>query len=214
MATANLLLHPVRMRILQTLVGAGELTTAQLRERLPDIAAATMYRHVATLTKAGIIEVVQERPVRGTVERSYRVRQDAALVDQDAREAMTRDDHRQAVTVFTGALMDGFDRYLSRDDAEPAREGVLYRQGAVWATPEEFTELVAELEALVARRTHHTPGDGSIRHIISLALVPDKAGETDGADGSDGADGADGADGSDGPDGAEGAEGAPPSPAG
>ncbi|MET9860542.1 helix-turn-helix domain-containing protein [Streptomyces smyrnaeus] len=175
MATANLLLHPVRMRILQTLVGAGELTTAQLRERLPDVAPATMYRHVATLTKAGILEVVQERPVRGTVERSYRVRQDEALVDEEARAEMTKDDHRQAFTVFTGAMMADLDRYLSRDDADPPREGVLYRQGAVWATPEEFAELVEELEALVARRTGHTPGDGRVRHIISLALVPDKA---------------------------------------
>ncbi|MGW5861690.1 helix-turn-helix domain-containing protein [Streptomyces sp. NPDC055239] len=180
MATANLLLHPVRMRILQTLVGAGELTTAQLRERLPDVSPATMYRHVATLTQAGILEVVQERPVRGTVERSYRVRQDKALVDEEARAGMTKDDHRQAFTVFTGAMMADFDRYLSRDDADPSREGVLYRQGAVWATPEEFTELVEELEALVARYAQRTSGDDRIRHIISLALVPDKAtGEDD-----------------------------------
>ncbi|CAM5352298.1 MULTISPECIES: helix-turn-helix domain-containing protein [Streptomyces] len=178
MATANLLLHPVRMRILQTLVGAGELTTAQLRERLPDVSSASMYRHVGTLAKAGIIEVVQERPVRGTVERSYRVRQDEALVDEDARARMTKDDHRQAFTVFTGAMMADLDRYLSREDADPPREGVLYRQGAVWATPEEFADLVRELEELVARRTAHAPGDGRTRHIISLALLPDKmAGE-------------------------------------
>ncbi|WP_217246190.1 helix-turn-helix domain-containing protein [Streptomyces sp. AC602_WCS936] len=180
MATANLLLHPVRMRILQTLVGAGELTTAQLRDRLPDVSPATMYRHVATLTRAGILEVVHERRVRGTVERSYRVRQDEALVDEDARTAMTKEDHRQAFTVFTGAMMADFDRYLAREDTEPAREGVLYRQGAVWATPEEFTELVAELEAVVARRAGHEAGDGRVRHIVSLALVPDKATSADG----------------------------------
>ncbi|MFE0784423.1 helix-turn-helix domain-containing protein [Streptomyces mutabilis] len=186
MATANLLLHPVRMRILQTLVGAGELTTAQLRERLPDVSPATMYRHVATLTQAGILEVVHERRVRGTVERSYRVRQDEALVDEDARTAMSKEDHRQAFTVFTGAMMADFDRYLAREDTEPAREGVLYRQGAVWATPEEFAELVEELEAVVARRTGHGAGDGRVRHIISLALVPDKTGGAQGTDGPEG----------------------------
>ncbi|MGW6054200.1 helix-turn-helix domain-containing protein [Streptomyces sp. NPDC055189] len=180
MATANLLLHPVRMRILQTLVGAGELTTAQLRQRLPDVSPATMYRHVATLTEAGILEVVRETPVRGTVERSYRVRQDGALVDEEARAAMTKDDHRQAFTVFTGAMMADLDRYLSRDDADPSRDGVLYRQGAVWATTEEFGALVQELEALIARYTQRAPGDDRERHIISLALLPDKAaGEED-----------------------------------
>ncbi|MFD5279712.1 helix-turn-helix domain-containing protein [Streptomyces rubrogriseus] len=178
MATSNLLLHPVRMRILQTLVGAGELTTAQLRERLPDVSPASMYRHMATLTEAGVLEVSQEKRVRGTVERSYRVRQDEALVDEDARAAMTKDDHRQAFTVFTGALMADFDRYLSRDDTEPVREGVLYRQGAVWLTGEEFTELVAELEAVVARRTGRRPDDGRVRHLISLVVMPDKEGGT------------------------------------
>lgn len=187
MANANLLLHPVRARILQTLLGADELTTAQLRERNPDVSPATMYRHIATLTQAGILEVVNERQVRGTVERSYRVRQEEALVDADARTAMTKDDHRQAFTVFTGALMGDFDRYLSRDDAEPAREGVLYRQGAVWLTEEEFTELVEEVEAAVTRRAHTAPGDGRTRHIVSLVSVPDKSaaaeGEADGAGG-------------------------------
>jgi DNA-binding transcriptional ArsR family regulator len=189
MASANLLLHPVRLRILQTLLGADELTTAQLRGRLPDVPPATMYRHVAALTEAGILEVVHERPVRGTVERSYRVRQDKALVDADARAAMTKDDHRQAFTVFTGALMADFDRYLSRDDAEPAREGVLYRQGAVWLTDDEFTALVEEVEAAVARRAHATPDDGRTRHILSLVLVPDKPTDTDTGTGTETEDG-------------------------
>ncbi|CAM5244043.1 Helix-turn-helix domain-containing protein OS=Streptomyces tendae OX=1932 GN=GUR47_19645 PE=4 SV=1 [Streptomyces tendae] len=180
MATSNLLLHPVRMRILQTLVGAGELTTAQLRERLPDVSPASMYRHMATLTEAGVLEVSHEKRVRGTVERSYRVRQDEALVDEDARAAMTKDDHRQAFTVFTGALMADFDRYLSRDDTEPVREGVLYRQGAVWLTDEEFTELVEELEAVVARRSERRPDDGRVRHLISLVVMPDKEGGREG----------------------------------
>ncbi|MEU5833899.1 helix-turn-helix domain-containing protein [Streptomyces diacarni] len=175
MANANELIHPVRMRILQTLLGADELTTAQLRDRLPDVASATMYRHVAALAQAGVIEVVSERPVRGTVERSYRVRQEQALVDPDTRDAMGTEDHRRAFTVFSAAVMGDFERYLSHEDAEPARENVLYRQGAVWVTDEEFTSLVDEIEAAVARRTHTTPGDGRARHLLSLVFVPDKA---------------------------------------
>ncbi|GAA3581268.1 helix-turn-helix domain-containing protein [Amycolatopsis ultiminotia] len=163
---------------MQTLLGAGELTTAQLRERLPDVSAATMYRQVAALTQAEVLEVVRERPVRGTIERSYRVRQEEALVDENARTTMTKDEHRRAFRVFTGALMSDFDRYVSRDDAEPASEGVLYRQGAVALTDEEFADLVEELEAVVARRTATSPGDGRTRHIISFVVVPDKTGDS------------------------------------
>ena len=174
MANANLLLHPVRLRILQTLVGADEMTTAQLRERLPDVSPASMYRHVATLTRAGILEVVRERPVRGTIERSYRVRQDEALVDEDARAAMTKDDHRAAFAVFTGAMVADFDRYISHDESDPPRDNVVYRQGAVWVTDEEFAALVEEIEAAVERRTRTAPDDGRTRHLLSLVFVPDK----------------------------------------
>lgn len=174
-ANANLLLHPVRLRILQALGGADELTTAQLRERLPDVPPATMYRHVATLAQAGVLEVAAERPVRGTVERTYRIRQDAALVEEDARAVMTRDDHRKAVSAFAGALLADFERYLSREDAEPPRENVLYRQGAVWVTDEEYAALVEDIEAAIARRTGSSPGDGRARHLFSYTFVPDKS---------------------------------------
>ncbi|MFE2937637.1 hypothetical protein ACFXKG_00965 [Streptomyces sp. NPDC059255] len=96
-----------------------------------------------------------------------------ALVDADARTAMTKDDHRQAVTVFTGALLADFDRYLSHEESDPVRDGVLYRQGAVCLTGDEFTALVEELEAVVARHTRTAPGGGRTRHTVSLTLVPD-----------------------------------------
>ncbi|MBR7676770.1 helix-turn-helix domain-containing protein [Streptomyces daliensis] len=186
MTNANLLLHPVRLRILQTLVGSEPLTTAQLRDRLPDVPPATMYRHIATLTKAGVLEVVGEKKVRGTVERSYQVRQDGALVDEDARTAMTPDDHRQAFTAFSGAMMSDFERYLSRDGIEPASDGLMYRQGAVWLTREEYEALVEEIQKAVTSRTTSTPGDGRTRHLVSIVVVPDELGQ--GADGDDGAD--------------------------
>ncbi|WP_458087118.1 hypothetical protein [Streptomyces malaysiensis] len=71
--------------------------------------------------------------------------------------------------------MADFDRYLARDDADPAREGVVYRQGAVWLTDDEFAELVEEIEAAIARRNRTAPSDDRTRHIISFVVVPDNA---------------------------------------
>src|SRR3954468_141820 len=138
MATADLLLHPVRMRILQTLFDADPMTTAQLRERLLDIAPATMYRHIAVLADAGVLEVVSEKRVRGTVERSYRVRPEQAVVDPAARAAMTREDHQRAFTTFVASLLGDFDRYLKHDNVDPVADGVVYRQAGGWLTGAEF----------------------------------------------------------------------------
>jgi len=174
MATADVLLHPVRMRILQALFDADPLTTGQLRARLPDIPPATMYRHIAVLADAGVLEVVDEKRVRGTVERSYRVSQEQGVVDSVARAAMTRDDHRRAYTTFAASLMGDFDRYLAHEDADPHADGVVYRQAAVWLTDEEFTAMVDEIERAVVSRVGNARDGGRVRRVVSLVVVPDR----------------------------------------
>jgi hypothetical protein len=47
MTTADLLLHPVRLRIVQAFLGDRALTTGDLRAELPDVPPASLYRHVA-----------------------------------------------------------------------------------------------------------------------------------------------------------------------
>jgi DNA-binding transcriptional ArsR family regulator len=180
MATADLLLHPVRMRILQALFDADPMTTAQLRDRLPDIAPATMYRHIAVLADAGVLEVVSEKKVRGTVERSYRVRAEQAVVDPAARAAMTRDDHQQSFTTFAASLMADFNRYLGHEDANPVTDGVVYRQAAVWLTDDEFAVMIEEIEKAVVSRVSNPGTDGRVRRIVSLVVVPDKPASNDG----------------------------------
>ncbi|WP_328615471.1 helix-turn-helix domain-containing protein [Amycolatopsis sp. NBC_00355] len=173
MATADLLLHPVRMRILQALFDADPLTTAQLRERISDVAPATMYRQIAVLAEAGVLEVAQERRVRGTIERSYRVRKEEAVVDPAARAAMSKEDHLRSYTTFAASLLGDFDRYLAHENADPHADGVVYRQAAVWLTEEEFEVMVEEIEKAVVSRFEN-PREGRVRRVVSLVVVPDE----------------------------------------
>jgi DNA-binding transcriptional ArsR family regulator len=172
MATADLLLHPVRLRILQTLLDGRALTTAQLREHLSDVPAATLYRHVATLADAGVLEVVAEQRVRGAVERTYRLQVARATVDAEALARMTPEDHGRAFTAFVAGLLADFDRYLARDRVDPLADLVSYRQLALWLTDAETHELLAELRAVLAARTAAGPGEGRTRRLLSTVLLP------------------------------------------
>ena len=51
--------------------GDRVLSTADLCARLPDVSKAMVYRHVDLLASGGILEVAEERRVRGAVERRY-----------------------------------------------------------------------------------------------------------------------------------------------
>ena len=172
MATLDLLLHPVRMRILRTLLDGHPATTAQLRERLPDIPPATMYRHVGTLAAAGVLEVLDEKRVRGTVERTYRVCWNRAEIDPADRAAMTTEDHRRAFTAFIGGLLADFDQYLAQEPSDPTADGVTYQQAALWLTDSEMAELLAEVRTVVTARLGREPGQDRKRRMVSLVAMP------------------------------------------
>ena len=172
MASADLLLHPVRLRVVQAFLGDRVLTTAELHALLPDVPTASLYRHVATLADAGLLTVVGERRVRGAAERSYRLVVEAASVTPADTAGMSAEEHGRAFTSFVGALLADFGRYLERGDVDPARDGVGYRQAALWLDDEELAAFVAELREVVGRRMEGRPGGRRRRRLLSTVLMP------------------------------------------
>src|SRR5256885_7059234 len=69
MASADLLLHPVRLRIVQAFLGDRALTTSALAAQLADVPPASLYRHVARLVDAGVLAVVAQRRAPGALAR-------------------------------------------------------------------------------------------------------------------------------------------------
>jgi hypothetical protein len=173
-ASADLLLHPVRLRIVQAFLGDRTLTTADLRTELTDVPVASLYRHVGRLADAGVLTVVGERKVRGTAERSYRLDLAAASVGSQDAAAMTAEDHRRAFRTFIATLLADFDGYLERsgERPDPARDRIGYRQAAVWVTDEEFDALVADLAAVLGPRLDHRPDGARRRRLISTVHLP------------------------------------------
>jgi Helix-turn-helix domain len=172
MTTADLLLHPVRLRIVQAFLGDRPLTTSALSAELADIPAASLYRHVARLVNAGVLAVVAERRVRGALERTYMLRLTAASIGPDQLAAMSADDHRQAFMAFMAGLLGDFDRYLARGDIDPERDGVGYRLAGLWLDDAEFTELLRELTRVLQSRLANPPAPGRKRRILGTILLP------------------------------------------
>lgn len=172
MTSADLLLHPVRLRILQAFLGDRALTTGDLRSELPDVAPASLYRHVARLVDAGVLSVVAERRVRGAVERTYVLRVAAASVNLDELGRMSREDHRQLFMAFVAGLLGDFDRYLRREDIDLLRDGVGFRMAGIWLDDAELAELLRDLTRVFQPRLANAPKAGRRRRILGSVLLP------------------------------------------
>ena len=173
MRPTEILLHPVRLQVVHAFLGGRSLTTADLRRELPDVPPATLYRQVAALVEGGVLETVAERPVRGAVERTYRLAPDApvAVSAEDAR-GMDRRDHEQAFLTFALGLVADHDRYLAGEDVDLARDQVGYRRAALHLSDQETAQLVADLRAAVAPYRDLPPEPGRRRRIFATVLLP------------------------------------------
>jgi hypothetical protein len=169
--TADLLLHPVRLRIVQAFLGDRALTTSQLSSELSDVPAASLYRHVAQLVGAGVLQVVAERRVRGAVERTYVLRILAASIGLDEVESMSIEDHRQAFMAFVAGLLADADRYLQRENVDPVRDGVSYRMAGLWLDDAEYADMLRDLVRVLHPRAANAPRKGRRRRILATVLL-------------------------------------------
>lgn len=172
MASADLLLHPVRLRIVQAFLGDRPLTTTELRTELQDVPTASLYRHVARLVDAGVLAVVSERRVRGALERTYVLRVTAASIGLDELANMSPEDHRHAFMAYVAALLADFDRYLASGDIDFLRDGVSYSLTGIWLDDAELTELRRDIFRVFQPRLANAPKPGRRRRILGSVLLP------------------------------------------
>lgn len=168
---AELLFHPVRMRIIVALARGAELTAQQLGETLADVPAPTLYRQLKKLHEGGVLDIVEERRVRGTVERVYALRKSELKLSPNLAQA-SREDHMRYFTTFVAALLGEYARYLRRDTIDPAADGVGYRQVVFHLSDEEFVRMVADLNRALAPYLALPPAPRRIRRLFSTIVMP------------------------------------------
>lgn len=169
----RLLLHPVRMRIVQALA-ARPLTPLQLVEVLGDVPQATVYRHLKRLHEAALIEVVGERRVRGGSERTYSLVSDAASLGPADLEDASPEEHFELFATFVGTLLSDYSAYL-RDNEAPdlERDRVGFRRIPLWLSDAEFDDFAQAVNAALRPFIGNEPDERRRLRQLSIVVMPD-----------------------------------------
>ncbi len=168
----DIMLHPIRMRTIQTLIGGRRLTVQQINELLPDVPQATMYRHLNKLLEAGIITVVEENQVRGTVEKVYSLAEHVEHLTKEDIDNATREDHFRYFFTFLTNLLGDFEKYLSQDKFDLISDGVGYRLATVYLNDEEFVQLQRTIADALQKVAHNEPAPGRKPRNIATIVLP------------------------------------------
>lgn len=173
----DLLLHPIRLRIIMAVIGR-QLTPGQIATLIPDVPQTTLYRQINTLVEGNILEVVAEKQVRGTVERSYGLIDGAGLVRKDEVNALSAEDHLRHFTVFVSSLLHDFAKYVKHAEEHQASldEG-LYNKVALYLSESERGQLLAQFRALITpyiREDRESAAESPRqRYLLTSVAIPD-----------------------------------------
>ena len=178
--TAALLLHPVRMRIIQAVTG-GESTTRALAQALPDIPPATLYRHLTKLVTGGLLQVAATRRIRGAVERTYALPAPVRLRSEEVAN-LSREDQLRLFQTFVGMLLADHRRYLDQPDTARRQEDVTFRQSTLLLSDREAQQLQADLLAVIEAARQRTEAETAAtaerrRWLVNLVAMPAAMGD-------------------------------------
>ena len=170
-AKADIVLHPIRFRILMIASGR-QVSTQQILSALPDVPASTAYRHIARLVEAGILQGKEETTPRGTIEKTYTLPDQAADLSREEMAPVSSEDHMRYFTAFATLMLSQFRAYLDRKDRD-GKDGGWYWSEAVHLTDVEYDHFVKALKAIEGLAAAHQPGPERRRRLIFTAIIPD-----------------------------------------
>lgn len=168
----DLILHPVRLRILQAL-SVENLNTQQISEALPDVPTSSIYRHLKLLLDNNMIAVAGTRMVKGIEEKTYRLVQPPRIDDPAVMAELTADEHIHYFTMYASSLIQSFAAYVqSQQKTDMLADRVGYSEGLVYASTEEIDELGKIINEAVMKLAANKPGEGRRLRKIGLVFHP------------------------------------------
>ena len=176
---ADLVLHPVRLRVILALVGRT-LTTEGLAQVLPDVPPASLYRHVKRLRDAGVVSVVAEERARGAIRRTYTVKPEAGILPAAELRSLDREGVARLFVAFCAALLADFGRYLDRPGFDLVADGVRFRQVPLYLDDMQYQRFLTELDGIIGAAHAGPVAAHRRRRTFSHIIVPGPAESAEG----------------------------------
>lgn len=137
----KIIMNPIRMRIIQYLLMQGQGTTKEIKEELSDVPPASLYRHIKVLSDAGFITVVEEKKVRGTMEKTYSLTQNS----ENPIGEYSVENAKKLINASLLSLMASFNHYFNKKECDPMKDLLSLSTSTLLLTDEEYMTMTAKI---------------------------------------------------------------------
>lgn len=151
--------NPVKCKLLLEIHSRGKATAKQLADIYHDIPQATLYRHLKKMLSDGILQVVEETQVRGTVEKTYAL----ALHISDNMETMLEKNsgelYMQYFMQYIFGFAKQFQEYCQSPHIDIRKDMTGFSLSPLYLSDEELTALITDISQRIntVKKNEPTP---------------------------------------------------------
>lgn len=135
----DIILNPVRVRIIQEISLKQSITANELCEIINDISRTTLYRHINVLLENSIISVQSERKIRGSVERTF------VLNAEELSRINSLENAPQNTLDFLRHKYAMFQKYFESENVDPVKDKIFLGESVMMLNDQEFDQFIAEM---------------------------------------------------------------------
>lgn len=161
----SIMLNPTRMRIVQAFASRNSMTANEVCNVIHDVPRTTLYRHINILIEANILTILEEKKIRGSVERTL-----ALNLNEINTRSGTKNIPQQAFGFLMG-IYAKFEKYFSKNGFATGNNKVFFNNTVMMMTDDEFDEFLSDLQMLLVKY-HYGAADGRKPRDISIISAP------------------------------------------
>lgn len=164
--------NPVKCKLLLEIYAQKQTTAKHLSDVLSDIPQATLYRNLKKMLSDGILKVVEETQVRGTVERTYAPAFD---MNSDFEAILAENSGTLYMQVFLRYLIGfakQFREYCKSPDIDIKKDMSGFSLSHLYLSDQELTELMKSISDVVKRAEKNEPKAGRKLRTLGVIITP------------------------------------------
>lgn len=128
---SKILINSLNKRIMQFFLTNKTGTVTEIAKQLIDVPKPSLYRHIKQLNDADLLDVTNEKQIRGVVEKTY------ALKEKNGG-SISKEDIPKVIQELLLRIELNFSEYFKRSDADPQKDLLCVSSATLRLNDEDF----------------------------------------------------------------------------
>lgn len=164
---------PMKLQILLEIAKHEQVTAKQLSEKCVDIPQTTLYRNLKKMMTDGLLKIVSETQIRGTVEKTYALAFDIS----DPQSILSENSGPLYMQLFMQYLLvfaKQFQEYCSSSGIDIKNDMTGFSLSHVYVSDKELTDTVKAISKILNPLQDNKPTENRKLRTIGLIVSPER----------------------------------------